>query len=62
MGTKQRVPNEENLTKIYAVKTEAAAIAAPTAPSASYSQAEAASMKTSVDALRAAVKAAGITA
>jgi hypothetical protein len=39
----------------------AAAIAAPTAPSAAYSQAEAQSMKTAVDALRTAIKNAGIT-
>lgn len=37
-------------------------IASPTAPGSSYSQAEAASMKTAVDAIRAALTAAGITA
>lgn len=41
--------------------TTTAAIASPTAPGASYVQAEAASMKTAVDAIRAALTAAGIT-
>lgn len=58
----ERVPNEKNLKKVFAVKTDAAAIAAPTAPGASYAQAEAASMKTAVDAIRAALVKAGITA
>jgi hypothetical protein len=39
----------------------AAAITAPTAPSATYVQAEATSMKTAVDAIRTALKNAGIT-
>lgn len=38
-----------------------AAIASPTAPGAAYAQAEAASMKTAVDAIRAALTANGIT-
>ena len=41
--------------------TPAAAIAAPTAPGAAYVQAEAQSMKTAVDAIRAALINAGIT-
>lgn len=41
--------------------TTTAAIASPTTPSATYVQAEAQSMKTSVDAIRAALTAAGIT-
>lgn len=45
---------------VYA-RTGSTTIAAPTAPSASYSQAEAASMKTAVDAIRAALTASGIT-
>lgn len=39
-----------------------ATIASPTAPGVTYDQAEAASMKTAVDAIRAALTAAGITA
>jgi hypothetical protein len=43
-------------------KRGTAVIAAPTAPGATYSQAEAASAKTAIDAIRAALTAAGITA
>jgi hypothetical protein len=42
-------------------RIQAPAIASPTAPSAGYVQAEAASMKTAVDAIRAALVSAGIT-
>lgn len=42
-------------------QVKSAAIAAPTAPSAGYVPAEAASMKTAVDAIRAALVSAGIT-
>jgi hypothetical protein len=43
-------------------KRGVAVIASPTAPSAGYLQAEAASAKTAIDAIRAALTAAGITA
>ncbi len=45
----------------YATKHTGTTIAAPTAPGSSYSQAEAASMKTAVDAIRAALTASGVT-
>ena len=45
----------------FALRTQAAAITSPTAPGAAYVQAEAQSMKTAVDAIRVALKSAGIT-
>lgn len=56
-----KAPRVSGSATQFAKKNVAATPAAPTAPSATYVQAEATSMKTAVDAIRNALKAAGIT-